>query len=248
MQALILAAGFGKRLQPLTNKIPKSLVEVNGTPLLINALNQLSNRNINEVIIVVGHKKEMIKEKIGSTYKNMKITYVENNLYNETNNVYSFYLAKEYIKEDLIMLECDLFYRRNLIDTILEGQAECNILVSKFDKETMNGTVIQIDDEKNAKALILKKNQDEKFDYSDKRKTVNIYTFKKEFIVNHFLPAIENYVKTESVNSYYELVLGSLIYFENHNIKVIEIDKSEWCEIDDEKDLKIAEKVFKNKK
>lgn len=245
MQALILAAGLGKRLKPLTDKMPKSLIEVNGKPILINILDHLSDRDIHEVLLVVGDKKDMIINSVGHYYKNMKITYIENPIFDKTNNVYSFWLAKNYIHEDLLMLECDLFFKRNLIDIILQGLADCNILVSRFDKETMDGTVVEIDNENNVKSLIIKKFQDDRFNYNDKMKTVNIYLFRKKFIIDQFLPMIELYVRTQSVNSYYELVLGSLIYFKNADIKAIEIDQSQWCEIDNLMDLKRAETSFK---
>ena len=244
MQALILAAGFGKRLRPLTDKIPKALVEVNGTPLLLNALNHLSKYKIDEVIIVTGHMKDKIVNRIGFNYSNMKIIYVDNPIYDKTNNVYSLYLAKNYIHDDLILLECDLFYNQKLIDTIMQGQADCNILVSPYDQKTMNGTVIKVDSENNAQALIIKRDQGQGFDYTNMMKTVNIYTFKKDFAIRQFFPAVELYIKTESINSYYELVLGSLIYYGNSNIKVVPIDATEWCEIDDMEDLKRAQMLF----
>lgn len=246
MQGLILAAGFGSRLQPLTNTMPKSLTEVNGRPLLINALQLLKNNGIDETVIVVGHMKDKIIEAIGHDFDGMKITYVENSIYRKTNNVYSFYLAKDYIHDDTIMLECDLFYCDNLIKTILSGTADCSILVSPFNAQTMNGTVIKVQDGK-AKSLIIKRDQHEGFDYTDMLKTVNVYKFKKQFITEKLFPAVELYVKTQSVNSYYELVLGSLIYYGNQDIEVITIDENEWAEVDDVNDLAIAEERFKTR-
>lgn len=244
MQAIILAAGFGNRLRPITENIPKPLVEINGTPLLLNTLNLLSKYTINEVIIVVGHMKEKIIEKVGHKYKNMSIVYVENPIYDKTNNVYSMYLTKNYINDDVIMLEGDLFFNQNLLDVVMQGQADCNILVSPYDKTIMDGTVVRVDSENNVKALITKRDQEEGFDYANTMKTVNVYTFKKNFMVDKFFPAIELYIKTQDTNSYYELVLGSLIYYQNSNIKAIPIEATEWCEIDDLEDLKRAQIHF----
>ncbi len=244
MQAIILAAGFGQRLAPVTEELPKALVEVNGCPLLENALNLLSEFDIDEVIIVVGHLRDKIIERIGTDYKGMRITYVDNPRYRETNNVYSFYLTKEYIRDDVIMLECDLFFEKPLLEEIVNGEGDCSILVSPYNKETMDGTVIRTDGDK-AKALIIKKHQYKDFDYSGCMKTVNVYKFKKEFILNHFMPAVSTYVQHESVNSYYELVLGSLIYYGNSDIRVVVIDEDAWAEIDDVEDLARAEKKFK---
>lgn len=245
MQALILAAGYGKRLRPLTDKTHKSLVEVHGTPLLINALDCLSGRNIDEVLLVVGDKKELVINRVGHRYKGMKITYIENPVYKETNNVYSFWLAKNYIHDDLIMLECDLYYHRSLIDKILlSGNGEANILVSPFNPETMDGTVVQMDEEGNVQALVIGRDQKPGMDYTEMYKTVNIYTYKKDFVCSQLMPAIDCYVATQTVNSYYELVLGSLVYFKNNLIKAVVVDADEWCEIDDMEDLRQAEKKF----
>jgi choline kinase len=248
MQALILAAGYGKRLQPLTNKIPKSLVKVNDIPLLLNILECFSGRTIQEVLIVVGDKKEQIVNTVGYQYKEMNIIYIENPIYKHTNNVYSLWLARNYINDDLLMSECDIFYKRSLIDKILEKKdIACNILVSKYNPSIMDGTIVEADDKNKASALILKQCQTIGCDYTNMAKTVNVYYFQKKFIVDQFMPAIETYVKTQSVNSYYELVLGSLIYYRNNDIRITYIDDKEWCEIDDMDDLKRAHILFNSK-
>ena len=115
MKALILAAGYGKRLQPITNVIPKSMVEVNGTPLLINALNNLVSLRINDIGIVVGHMSEYIKEHVGVEYRGAKISYFENERYLETNNVVSLYKACDFCDDDMLMLECDIYYHREIL-------------------------------------------------------------------------------------------------------------------------------------
>lgn len=241
MQAIILAAGYGKRLQPVTYNLPKCMVPVKGIPLLVNTLEWICySGRINNVLIVIGHMAEFVKSHIGNSYKNIKIDYVCNDLYQSTNNVYSLYLTKDWIHDDCLLLECDLYYRKDLIDTIITGKGDCSILVSKYNRETMDGTAI-IAEGNIAKELVIKRHQCGHFDYENAYKTVNIYKFKKNFIVNKFMPAIELYVKTGNLDSYYELVLGSLIYFRNDDIRIVEIDENYWYEIDDVKDLEIAE-------
>ncbi len=243
MQAIILAAGMGSRLKDKTKAIPKALVPINGTPLIINTLNILSHYNISEVIIVVGYLKEKIKSYVGNSYCNMKITYVDNDLYKNSNNIYSLFLTKDYVKEAVLLLECDLYFPKKLIDKIINEKSDCNIMVSKYNPETMNGTVIEIDNNNNVKGLIAKNRQDKDFKYDDKYKTVNIYKFSKEFFLKKYIPAINLYIKTESMNSYYEFVLGALIYYNNDNFKAIIVDEGLWREVDDEKDLEIAERT-----
>ena len=244
MQAIILAAGMGSRLKEKTEEIPKALIPINGTPLIINTLNILSNYNISEVIIVVGYLKEKIKSYLGTSYNNMKITYVDNNLYKKSNNIYSLFLTRDYIKEDILLLECDIYFSKKLLEKIVNEEAACNIMVSKYNSKTMNGTVVKIDDNKNVKELIVKNKQDKNFKYNDKYKTVNIYKFSKDFFLKKFIPTIDLYIKTESMNSYYEFVLGALIYYGNDEFKAVIVDEKLWREVDDKNDLEIAERTI----
>jgi hypothetical protein len=132
-----------------------------------------------------------------------------------------------------------------LIDKMInESTASCNILVSKYNSSTMDGTILKINHNNNVCSLIIKRDQIANADYSNMAKTVNIYFFKKAFIRDKFFPMVETYIKTQSNNSYYELVLGSLIYFGNDDIRAVYIDESEWCEIDDINDLKRASLLF----
>ena len=144
MKALILAAGYGKRLRPITETIPKSMVEVKGTPLLINALDNLANLGVMEVGIVVGHMADYIKKTIGSSYKNIALRYYEVERYLETNNVFSLYQALDFCDDDMLMLECDIYYHKEMLMPLINGVGDCLILASPFNSRTMDGTVVRI--------------------------------------------------------------------------------------------------------
>ena len=244
MKALILAAGFGKRLQPITNIIPKSMVEVNGTPLLVNTLNNLTSLGIVDIGIVVGHMADHIKERIGSEWNGSKISYYENPRYMETNNIVSLFKATDFCNEDMLMLECDIYYRKEMIEALIAGQGDCSILVSPFNPDYMDGTVIRIEDDK-AIELILGKWQGKNFDYTHTRKTVNMYRFTKKFLAR-YIPLIKWYVENIGEQSYYEKVLGSLIYLRECDVRVVEVPEEMWCEIDDASDLLRARSRFGN--
>ena len=244
MKALILAAGYGNRLRPITDEIPKPMVVVNGTPLLVNALNNLADLGgISEIGIVVGHMADYIKSNIGNEWQGIPIKYFENSRFLETNNVVSLFQALDFFgDDDVLMLESDIYYHKEMLEVLKNGQGECTILVSPFNPETMDGTVIRVDGDK-AVELILGRWQGEDFDYSDTRKTVNMYRMTKEFTLK-YAPLIRWYVENMGEGSYYEKVLGSLMYLRECDIRVAEVPEDMWREVDDAQDLERARAHF----
>ncbi len=241
MKAIILAAGFGRRLQPITNRVPKSMVPVKGIPLIIRSMDKITDLGVDEFIIVTGHMANYIQENLGNAYKNIPIRYVENKDYENTNNIYSLWMAADLINDDAYLFECDLLYSEKLLSELSESPADCSIVTSDFNRETMDGSVIQIDENLNAVDLYLKKEQNEAFDYSDKRKTVNIYKFSADFWCRAMVPALNQEISNGNINSYYELVLKDIMHSCNWNMKVVNVPETYWCEIDDIDDLKRAE-------
>lgn len=243
MQAIILAAGMGSRLKKLTGELPKCLVPVNGKPMLINTLELLESRGITEVVLVVGYLKDKVYEAVGDRFGKMSITYVTNDIYDKTNNIYSLWLAKDKLNKPTILLECDLFFGGDVIDKVLESRKECRVLVSKWEP-FMSGTVVSVGRDGVIERLIPGSEQHSGFDFTDKYKTLNIYYFSDVFLKQYFVPNLDLYVKTQGTSSYYELVLGALIYIRNPKIHATIVDGLKWFEIDDEADLKRAEYSF----
>jgi len=241
MQAIILAAGNGSRLRPLTDSIPKVMVKVCGETIIKRALNRLVEiKKIEEVIIVVGYKAEKIKEHIGESYKGMKINYVLNKDYASTNNIYSLWLAKDYVKSDVILLEGDVIFTKEMLAPLVESKHPNLVLVAKYN-ESIPGTVITMDKKTNKiKSFIGSKDQRKTKNYfKDKYKTINIYLFKKHFFENYFMPNLENYMGIHGKNVYYEVVLGFLV-FSRVEIYAHLIENIKWYEIDNNADLKNA--------
>lgn len=244
MQAVILAAGRGVRLGKITDNIPKVLVKVNGIPFIINQLDALSqHKEIEEILIIIGYKKELIKREIGNEYKGIKIVYVENDKWESTNNIYSFWLALDLIKSSFILLEGDVFFDHKLLNNLFDERDKNIVLLSKY-KPWMSGTVAEIDkNTKTIKRLISNVDQDEEFDYEDKFKTINIYLFQHEFFEKHLKPSLDLYVRTNH-KDYWELVLGILVYLHVPNIYPYIVDNINWYEVDDENDLDAANYLF----
>jgi len=244
MQAIILAAGMGKRLMEITNDQTKCMVKVNGTTLIEHCLNIITLYPISKIILVIGYKGDKLREFIGNEYNNIPVEYVENDIYDKTNNIYSLYLTKEYLeKEDTILIESDLIFEKKIIDKLWNDSAKDVALVNKYES-WMDGTVVEIDNE-NHIVNFLSKNEFKFNDVDNYYKTVNIYKFSKEFLKGKYIPFLEAYCKSKGLNEYYEQVLKVITFLDKKNIKVCKLDNGEkWYEIDDKQDLNNAETIF----
>ncbi len=243
MQAIILAAGMGRRLGELTDDNTKCMLEVNGTRLIHRTLDNLVEVGIKRVILVVGYKAENVKRLIGDRYKDIDIVYVENKIYDKTNNIYSLFLAREYLlEEDSLLLESDLIFESTVLRKIVENTYPNIALVDKYES-WMDGTVVTIDEENKIEEFLTK----DKFRYSDINryyKTVNIYKFSKDFSATHYVPFLEAYCHALGNNEYYEQVLKVITLLDESPLRALPLNGEKWYEIDDIQDLDIASCIF----
>lgn len=243
MQALILAAGMGKRLKDLTADKTKCMVEVNGVTLIERVLSQLEKLDLNRIVIVVGYKGDLLKNFIASLSVNVPIEYVENNIYDKTNNIYSLSLAKEYLLEDdTLLLESDLIFEDDILRLLVEDPRETLALVDKYES-WMNGTMVKLSETDEIVEFV----SGEKFVFEDipqYYKTVNVYKFSTEFSKNQYVPFLDAYSKALGNNEYYEQVLRVLTLLEHSWIRAKRLDGQKWYEIDDVQDLDIASSIF----
>lgn len=244
MQAIILAAGMGRRLGEYTKDNTKCMLPVNGVRLIDRVLNQLSHHNLKRVVIVVGYEGRKLIEYIGNRYDDrLKIEYVNNPIYDKTNNIYSLALAKDQLQEDdTLLLESDLIFEDSLLDIIIEDAYPNLALVSKYET-WMDGTMVRINDDNEILNFVPKK----AFRYKDVGsyyKTVNIYKFSKEFLKEQYVPFLEAYSRAMGNNEYYEQVLRILTALDRTGLKALPIGDRKWYEIDDVQDLDIAEAIF----
>ena len=243
MQAIILAAGMGKRLGEYTKNNTKCMVPVNGVPLIDRVLNQLSSLKLSRVVIVVGYEGQKLIDYIGNEYNGLKIEYIFNSIYDKTNNIYSLALAKDKMQEDdTLLLESDLIFDDRLFSLVVDNPCPNLALVAKYEA-WMDGTMVQIDDERNIVNFVPK--EAFRHEQADSYyKTVNIYKLSKEFSANRYVPFLEAYMKAIGNNEYYENVLRILSFLDSKDLKALPITDEKWYEIDDKQDLDIAEALF----
>lgn len=245
MQAVILAAGLGKRMKYMTSDNTKCMVEVNGRKLIDRSLEILTRENIKRIVIVVGYCGDKVIDHLGDSYNGVPIVYVENPVYDKTNNIYSLALASELLEEDdTLLLESDLIYDAGIIRKLLLHPDSNVAVVDKYSAR-MDGTVVKISEEHDILAFIPKKY----FDYREADsyyKTVNIYKFSKEFLQESYIPFLNAYSRALGLNQYYEQVLRVILTLEQNNLKAMPLEGEKWYEIDDLQDLSNAELLFAN--
>lgn len=247
MQAIILAAGMGKRLGELTANNTKCMVKVNGVPLIDRLLSQLDAlekpERLHRIVIVIGYKGEELRQHIASLKVRTPIEYVVNSVYETTNNIYSLYLARrELLQDDTLLFESDLIVEDGVIRKLLDDPYPSLALVAKFES-WMDGTVVTLDEDLNIKRFI----PGSKFSYEASEtyyKTVNIYKFSREFSQTHYVPFLEAYSKALGNNEYYEQVLRVIALLDKPEIRALPLGHEAWYEIDDIQDLDIAESMF----
>lgn len=243
MQGLILAAGMGKRLKDLTQNNTKCMVKVNGVTLIERMLRQLDALELSRVVIVVGYEGQKLIDYIKTLNIKTPIVFVDNPIYDKTNNIYSLALAKDYMLEDnTLLLESDLIFEDRVLKALLDDPRETLALVDKYEA-WMDGTCITIGEDDTIERFIPGKKLvfEEIGDYY---KTVNIYKFSKHFSETHYVPFLDAYSKALGNNEYYEQVLRVITMLDEPEIKAKKLSGQLWYEIDDIQDLDIASSMF----
>ena len=243
MQAIILAAGMGKRLKELTQDRTKCMVQVNGVALIDRMLHQIESRHLSRIVIVVGYEGEKLMKYIDTLGIRTPRVYVQNPIYDKTNNIYSLALAKDYLcQDDTLLFESDLIFEDAVIDQLLDDPRETLALVDKYES-WMDGTCVKLGPDDSIASFVPSKNFrfEEAHEYY---KTVNIYKFGRHFSRTHYVPFLEAYSKALGNNEYYEQVLRVIAMLDDPEIRAKRLNGQLWYEIDDIQDLDIASSMF----
>ena len=242
MKAVILAAGMGTRLRPLTNSRPKCQVEVRGKPILQHQLESLAKAGIAECVLVTGYLSNQPRGHFGRRFRGVEISYVENERYDETNNLYSLWLALKEFDDDIILMEGDLVFEDVILEQLLNSP-DPNVAVVDRYQTFMDGTVI-LPEGRVSKTMVLKKDQGADFDYSRALKTINIYKLSGKDLSHQIIPELTRYVIEGKTDQYYEAVFADLISRGVFELSILRTEDTKWAEIDTIEDLELAEKLF----
>ncbi len=234
--ALLLAAGTGSRLQPLTEESPKCLTEINKITILERLIHGLNAWEFDRLVVVVGHLDGCVRDYLDSLESGLKIEYVFSDKYLTTNNIHSLWEARHAIQEPFLLLECDLVFDEVLLGSMLVPD---RIAVSRI-LPWMNGTTVSLDHLDRVTRFHLDR------DYPADEliyKTVNIYSFSQPSW-QRVTRRLEQYVSAGRVNGYYEAVFAEMVAEGSLAFEAVFFDDRRWYEIDTLEDLRNAEQLF----
>jgi choline kinase len=233
--ALLLAAGTGSRLRPLTLNAPKCLTEVSGEPILARLVDNLRLQGIKRLVVVTGYLDHCVREYLEENAADMQLDYVFNPVYQTTNNIYSLWLAKKAIDEPFILIESDLVFEASMLEPMLipDKIAVSNIL------PWMNGTMVELNADKAVKAFHVNHDVDDERRY----KTVNICSLSSQSW-QRVIARLDRYIEDGRVNEYYETVFADMVADASLEFDAVFFDENKWYEIDAMEDLHQAELMF----
>ena len=234
--ALLLAAGTGSRLYPLTQKAPKCLTIVNGVSILERMISNLNLHGFKRLVVVTGYLENHIRDFLGNEIRGMKIDYVFSPLYKTTNNIYSLWMAREVINDPFLLLESDIVFDESLLGPMLYSD---RMAVAKM-QTWMNGTSVTINQSQQVKTFLAA--SADSFGET-KYKTVNIYSISLNSWYG-IAKRLDKHISAGKVNSYYETVFAEMIVDGSLIFKIVSFDGKPWYEIDTIEDLAEAEKLF----
>jgi choline kinase len=234
--ALLLAAGTGSRLYPLTKDVPKCLTLVNEKSILERLITNLKQQGFKRLVIVIGYKKECIVDFLGSQTEDLSIEYIYNPFYKTTNNIYSLWMARNTIKDSFVLLESDLVLETPLLDKMMYPD---RMAVAKM-HSGLNGTTVSV----NNQNMVTQFQTGTTETYTDIRyKTVNIYSF-SQASWSEIAKKLNHYISEGNVHSYYEIVFSKMVQEKSVCFEAVSFDEKPWYEIDTINDLAKAEKLF----
>jgi L-glutamine-phosphate cytidylyltransferase len=233
MKAVILAAGQGTRIRSVHGEHPKCLIEVDNTTILDHQLEALSKAGINDVAIVVGYEKEQIINHVVSRTpsQSQRIHFIENPAFAITNNIYSLWLAFEWLNGDsFIVLNADVIFDADILNTA-GSYAPISMIVDPLWRDETMKVIIHGD----RVTQMSKKISRERFSGT----YIGITIFSKA-IQARFFDKIRTLISAGRVNEFFNTAVQELVD-EGVHVGYTSTDGLAWAEIDDPMDLSFAQ-------
>lgn len=235
MKAIILAAGMGNRLSKVSGGVPKSMIKVGETSIIHNQIKSCREIGIENFVVVLGYKMELMQKHILEVLSENKVVFVENPIYGKTNTLYSLYLAREYFDDDFIYFNADVLFKAELLQIIAGNSKYSELLLET--KSCAEEEVKMIIDENNrileiSKQLPIPKCAGE---------FIGIGKFNKD-ILPIFAKYLQYGVDHDQSNNYFEYAVGLMA--NDVTLKAVPTNGISCIEIDFPEDLARAREMF----
>ena len=238
--AVILVAGRGTRLGPLTAEVPKCLVEVGGVPIVVNALDCLAAAGVEETVLVTGYRKETVRARLGASVGRMRLSYRSNDDYGTTNTSCSLFIGLQDIDRDVIVLEGDVFFEQPVLDGALLSPCTDVTVVERWNA-SLDGSVVEVDAHGHVRRWVHKKDRPPGFTLEGTFKTVNVHRLSRAFVADRLRPAL-NTLMADGGREPLETAFARVVEA-GGRIMAAEA-AGRWVEVDDESDLRTAQLMF----
>jgi len=209
--AIVLAAGQGSRLSPLTESAPKSLIRVGGITILEHLLQTFSCLGIEYVVLVVGYLGDSIRREIGSTYHGMQIHYVENSLYQFAETIMSLWCAREFFYSDLLLVEGDIIIEPVIAHDLLACSYKNAMAVTRREPAYQSGTLVSIGDKGLVDRMLVSRDEQKNTDLDYMYRTVNVYKLASDFLHEQLKPRLKLYLNRGLTKDYYQILIRDFI-------------------------------------
>jgi choline kinase len=235
MKSVILAAGISSRLRPLTNNTPKCLLKIGGKTILERTLDNLLAHNLDDIIIVTGYLEEQIKNSVAKNYSQLNVTFIFNDKFASTNNIYSLWMTKNIVlNNEMLLMDSDILFDKNILDLLLKSKYK-NCLALKSDYQLSDEEIkVRLNDDKSIAEI--SKTVELKLAVGE---SIGIEKFSSEF-TNKLFDILDRKILDENkVNIFYEAAFQDVIDAGN-KIYAVDIGSLKCIELDFAEDIEKA--------
>jgi choline kinase len=238
MKTVILAAGIGSRLKPLTDYNPKCLLKIGEKSILEMTIENILATNDSEIIIVTGYLEDKIREFLRERFPKLKITIIYNKFYASTNNIYSLWLAKDAVLgDDMMMMDSDIVFDKGIITKLLNSGYKNCLALKRHDvhyeeikvKTDVKGRVVEISKEVNLTEA--------------EGESIGIEVFGRDALTELYNILERKVVTEKKVNQFYESAFQELA---GNDLYIVDTTEYFCMEIDNKEDLATAEELVLN--
>ncbi len=237
-QIVILAAGQGRRLLPLTKSLPKTMLKVQEVPIIDHILDSIDINLINEILITVGHSKSVVMNYLKNEYKGIPIKYVDNPKHGETNSLYSLWLAKKFLKEKIAIINADTLFNKKILENLINSEYEAALAIDDtisipLPEEAMKATI------ENKKIVDVSKKISAEKTNGD---AIGIYKFSGESL-KILINELDDLVSKSITKQLFTYAVRNIL--KKTDIFSVSTEGKGWIEIDDQNDLNVAQGLIK---